>query len=305
VLGGVILLFLCAFEAMLYAYRGQLPDKPVHTASPDPMLLFKKPPTIAFLFLLSIHCIPIAAIEPGLEPYLTAPPFNMTVEQVGLCLLIISVVDVVGAVITSPLQSIFGQIPILYATSAMMMLSLFGLALGPQTWVAVQLSFAPQSLGQLPLFVMAPAVMMRICRTYGLDPKDYAEIYMSIIAGLVAPIVAVFSVVAGAMIDAIGYRHWYLILAISVCSGPLVICWGFSPRTMGRPMAEMADESTDTEQHKERTLKLEQLEQEKRDKRDGFCGTPSDVILAKNGYSNGHSNGGSTDAKKARDVRAI
>jgi len=70
-------------------------------------------------------------------------------------------------------------------------------------------------------------------------------------------------------------------------------------------MAEMADESTDTEQHKERTLKLEQLEQEKRDKRDGFCGTPSDVILAKNGYSNGHSNGGSTDAKKARDVRAI
>lgn len=207
--------------------------------------------------------LPIGAIEPGLEPYLTSAPFNMSVPQVGLCLLIISVVDVLGAIFTSPVSALIGQIPLFFVGNGMLILSLFSLAFGPQTWLSVQLAFAPQSLGQLPAMVMTPAFMFRVCRTYGLDPKAYTEIITAMMAGLMAPVVGVFAAISGVVIDSIGFRNWYMILGIICCSGPPVMAWGFNARVMGKPLAPEASETTDAEYASQQQAKLKQEDQQK------------------------------------------
>lgn len=208
----------------------------------DPFALLKKPPTIGLLVALLICSTPVSTIEPGLEAYLTGTPFNLSVSQVGVVLLLIAVMDIFGATLAAPLAACLGQIPMLYLTVALTALSTFLLALGPQTWLAVQLSFVPQSLGQLPLFVLSPAIMMRVCRTYGLSPLAYLETVMAIVVGSSTVMLAVFSMTSGVLVDLIGFRSWYLVLGIMILSlAPTAIFWGFR----GLKLATAANGKTD------------------------------------------------------------
>ena len=257
ILGIVLLAFLVALQLLLSMAKGDLTNRQLSVEQPDAWNLIKKPPVIALLVAVIVNFIPVSAIEPALEHYLTGPPFNISVGQVGLTLVIVSVSDVTGAMIAAPLASTFGHIPTLYLTVAFMLVSTFLLAAGPQTWLAVILSFIPQSLGTIPSIVIAPAIMMRICRSYGLDPKVYSETVMAIITGACTAMMAVFSLVGGVAVDNLGFRKWFLILAFIICGSPPIIFWGFHPKVMKVPLAKMADEATDAEEHAKRVDKVQ------------------------------------------------
>ena len=68
-----------------------------------------------------------------------------------------------------------------------------------------------------------------------------------------------------------------------------MLWWGFSLRAMGRPLAEMADESIDNEQYKERAAKLDQKER-------------AATLEQKREQPAPTHGSGTTDAKKAREV---
>jgi len=257
ILGIILLAFLVALQFLLSISKGDLLNRGVQVEKPNTWALVKKPPVIALLIAVLVNFIPVSAIEPALEPYLTGAPFNISVSQVGLTLVIISVADVTGAMIAAPLSAAFGHVPMLYITVGFMLTSTFLLAEGPQTWLAVILSFIPASFGTIPSIVIAPAVMMRICRSFDMDPKVYSEVVMAIITGACTAMMAVFSLVGGVAVDALGFRTWFLILACIICVSPFVIFWGFHPSVMGRPLAPMADEETDAAEDAKRIEKME------------------------------------------------
>jgi len=246
-LGIILLLFLVGLEVFVRVASkvGPLEVRVPSNETPDVTLLLKKPPTIALMIVILVNTLPISTLEPALEPYLTAAPFDLSVQQVGLFLLIVSAADVLGAGLASPIAGAIGQIATYYGTTVMMMLSLFLLALGPQTWLAVQLAFVPMSFSNLPAFVIAPAFLLRICRTYGLDPKVYSETVMAVLMGSATGSLAVMSIVSGAAVQSLGFRKWMLVLAFVVCFSPLALFWGFHPKTIGKPLADEASSETD------------------------------------------------------------
>jgi len=250
------LLFMIAFE--IVAFGGSLKESKANSDedTPDLTMLMKKPPVIALMVVLAILVLPIAAIEPTLEPYLSAPPFNLSVIQVGLVLLLISCTDVFGAAIAAPVAGFIGQIPVLYCSCCLLILSCFLLAFGPQTWIAVQLSFVPMSLAQLPATVMAPAVLMRICRTYGLDREKYTEAMMSIVMGTVTAVLGLFALITGICVDLLSFRTWFVVLGGVVCVSPFVLSWGFNEKVMGMKLAPQADAETDAAEAKQKSAKV-------------------------------------------------
>ena len=143
----------------------------------------------------------------------------------------------------------------IYLAIALTVASTFLLACGPQTWVAVILTFIPQAFGTIPFVVIAPAIMMRVCRTYGLDPKAYAETIMAVITAGMACVFSLMSLVGGIAVDHMGFRTWFLIIAIVICTSPIAVFWGFNEKVMGKPLAPMADESTEAEEHAKRLEK--------------------------------------------------
>ncbi|KAL3904825.1 MAG: hypothetical protein SGPRY_011144 [Prymnesium sp.] len=256
ILGCAIFAFYAALQLLILKGKSELEFRALVVESPEPWLLIKRPPTIAVMVAVVINFMPVAAIEPALEPYLTAPPFNLTVNQVGLTFFILSITDFIGAGVATPVASVLGHVPMLYLTVFLLLLSTFLLSLGPETWVAVILSFIPQSLGCIPAFVIAPAIMMRICRSYGLDPKAYSETFITIINGATGVYTGIVALISGAAVDALGFRKWFFISACIMCVSPLVILWGFNPKVMGVPLAPAADADVDAEQHAKRLEKL-------------------------------------------------
>ena len=129
--------------------------------------LFLRPPAMALLLINFVGVFPLAAFEPGIEPYLTNPPFQVSVGLVGMMYALSAVADLVAAGSTMLMVGLLGQRPLMMAGACLIGLGQLTLALSPQTigWVAVGLVLL--SFGVWPVFVLSAQLLMRVCRTYG------------------------------------------------------------------------------------------------------------------------------------------
>ena len=135
------------------------------------MTLLTKPPTIALLLLFLLQLLPIAAYEPAMEPYLTSAPYNLSVQQVGVFFVLVAAIDISVAAAAPALDSIGGSMPVLYLASLLGIGGNVLLGVGPMVYGAVLGGFAIISYGTIPVMVLIPPLLIRICHTYDLDAK--------------------------------------------------------------------------------------------------------------------------------------
>jgi len=200
-----------------------------------------RPPIVAIFITIVIIMIPVTAYEPAIEPYLTSEPFNLTVEAVGYCFLAVGIFDLTGALASPLILKMYGQVGTFFAIPVFGFTAMMLLARGPQTLAVVISAFGISSFGVVPVSVAGSQLMMRVCRTYDLDPKRYSETISSTFAAVVTGSAAVFGTLAGITVEAIGFQNWVFISAWLMLLTPIVTYIGFNPRVMGRPLAQASD----------------------------------------------------------------
>jgi len=112
-----------------------------------------------------------------------------------------------------------------------------------------------QSLTQGWMLVIASPLMMRVCRSYALEPKMFAETIFSALWASFCLSFVVFGPIGGAFISAIGFRDWTLVTAIIILFVvPAATYIGFHPKVMGVELAPMPVEGETATTHKQAPL---------------------------------------------------
>jgi len=222
------------------------------TAGVKASLLVLRGPTIGLMVILGLGIFPMAALEPAIEPYLTRPPFNCSVQQVGLFFLMLTVSDMVSAGIGAAMVGFLGHVPSILVSSCLQILGGLLLAFTAQHFWTVWGSFFPFSFGMLPVYVAASALLMRICRTYNLDPKAYTEYISSLLTTTLTVAMGVWAPVAGSLVQHIGFRPFCMIAAaVAALEIPITLV-AFSEWAIGGKLAVPIEE---TEEHKAEVAK--------------------------------------------------
>jgi len=210
-------------------------------------LLFK-PPTTAVVLVIFLVIVPVSFLEPGLSPYMEAEPFNLTPSGVGVLFGVSAVADIAAAVLAGPITPILGH----FALTCICCVSLVGgsmlLAVGPQVYGAVIGGIVLLSFGIYPVVISCTSLLMRVCRTYGLEAKEYSEIIAAVVGSAFGLGMALSNTVGGHILDAVGFQQAYLVAGLTVLAIPFVLAVGFSPYVIGRPLAPMADYETESVQ---------------------------------------------------------
>jgi len=208
-------------------------------------LLFK-PPTQAVVLTIFLVIIPVSFLEPGLSPYMESEPFNLSASGVGVLFGVSAVADIAAAVLAGPITPILGH----FALTSLCCISLVGgsllLATGPQVYGAVICGIILLSFGIYPVVISCTSLLMRVCRTYGLDAKEYSEIIAAVVGSAFGLGMALSNTVGGHILDAMGFQKAYLVAGLTVLAIPFVLGVGFSPSVIGRPLAPMADYETES-----------------------------------------------------------
>jgi len=205
------------------------------------------------IFMLAV--LPLSANEPAVEPYLTSPPFNLSVPQVGLFFLICASFDMVMAGVAAGVVQLIGHIAALYLAPLISVTGNILVGVGPQTYGVFLLSFGLLSLGMMPVFVASSALLMRVCRTYDLDPKAYAEYISAMVMGTLTLSMGIFGAISGPLVQVMGFRHFVLLGAGFQIIAPIAVYIGYNEKVMGRPLAPRWE---DTEEGKEEARKKEE-----------------------------------------------
>ena len=88
-------------------------------------------------------------------------------------------------------------------------------------------------------------LMLRLCRTYGLNPKDYSEVISSGFVFALGAGMAVGGAVGASVTQAIGYQRTNLYFAIAILCTPFLLLTAFHPSVLKAPLApETIDETT-------------------------------------------------------------
>ena len=90
------------------------------------------------------------------------------------------------------------------------------------------------SFGIYPVVISCTSLLMRVCRTYDLEAKEYSEIIAAIVGSAFGLGMALSNSVGGHILDEVGFQKAYLIAGLSVLAIPFVLGLGFSPWAMGR-----------------------------------------------------------------------
>jgi len=108
------------------------------------------------------------------------------------------------------------------------------------------------SAGAYPQFIIGLQMLMRICRTYDLDPRAYSELISSVIMATMMSTMGFGALGMGAILEAVGFRKTFLIFACLTASLPAIILTGFHPKLIGKPFAPPPDDETEGQQEMKR-----------------------------------------------------
>jgi len=231
--------------------------RPIRSQPVEAWELLKRPPVWAIAIVVCDIGLP-AAMQPSLfEPYLSQAPFRLTPSSVGIVFGVLGVADIVAAALTGSFTLVVGHITLINIGLLLLITGCFLLALGPQSYGVFLGGCVMMNLGAYPVLICSMSLLLRVCRTYGLEAKAYSEVIASLVVTSVTLAMGVGSIFGGAIGDAIGLRGIYLVVACICCALPLVFAIGLSPAVLGRPLAGAADSETDAAQERIRQQGLE------------------------------------------------
>ena len=162
-----------------------------------------------------------------------------------------------AAALAVPMAIFIGQVAMLYLAFFLIVTSTLCLAVGPRTWLAVMLAFIPNSLAVVPTIIISGQLLLRVCRTFDMDPKVYGNVIASLVGSVTTATLGSFALIGGAIVEAVGFRMWHFILTLTFMVVPFVLFWGFHPMAMGRPLAQEASRQTDAEEEHKREKRAE------------------------------------------------
>eukprot|EP00966_Prymnesium_polylepis_P009895 228294-Prymnesium_polylepis.1 len=137
----------------------------------DPRDLLLKPSIVASVLITVAFVVPSASAEPGVEPYLTAPPFNLSVDDVGLIFSLGGLSQVLGTLLAPLGAMAIGHLGSIYLAALVAFTAQLLNARAPQLLGIYISCSVVQSLTQGWMLVIASPLMMRVCRSYALEPK--------------------------------------------------------------------------------------------------------------------------------------
>jgi len=246
---------LCVLLLSALAFRVRDASSAVSNEAVSAFDLLARPPVWAVVVVTGAITLPLAMTSPLFEPYLSAPPFNMNPGGIGLLFGLLTICDIVGAVVTGTLQYVIGQLPLIHGSLVLLVLSCILIGVGPQTFPVFIVGCTFMSV-VLPVLITATSLLLRLCRTYGLDAKAYSEVIAALLMSSVTLSMGLGSSFGGLLGATIGCRAAYASLAVVLLCVPPVFAAGMHPICLGRPLAPMADEDTDAQQT---TLKAHNL----------------------------------------------
>jgi len=215
-----------------------------HERLPQPTAIalpfLRRPPVIAVLATVVLLALPISLAEPSFEPYLSAPPFSLGPGAVGTIFGIMALADLVGALCSAPLARTLGQLPVMYLAPAVMIAAIMLLVHGPKRLFVVQLAAVLFSFALYPAFVVGSQLLLRIARTYDLDPREHSEVVAAAMMGSFSLAICAGGMAGGAMLDHSGFEATWSFGAYCIAPVPLVLFAGFHPAVIGRPLAPIA-----------------------------------------------------------------
>ena len=96
-------------------------------------------------------------------------------------------------------------------------------------------------MGGMSAFVVSSLLLMRLCRTYELDGRAYAEIIAAGVnlAGTLG--LTIGSLASGALSERYGFREMAKILSVGGIISGFIFLVPFHPWLMGRPLAPVID----------------------------------------------------------------
>jgi len=247
----------CSCTISVLALARRIPRDGKGRQEVDAYLFLSRPPVLAICVIIVAVFLPLSLCEPTLEPYLTSSPINLSVGHVGTFFGLVSIGQIFGAVLSGPLIKQVGQLPLLIFPPAILAGSLFVVAFAPKSLATVSIGFSGWSLVVWPIVVAASQLLLRVCRTYELDPKDYSEVIAALLMGTISVTLGVGGIGAGYLADAVGVRLAFGIGGMIVLPAPLAVIWGFNPKVMGRELAPFADETTEKELDAKREAALQ------------------------------------------------
>jgi len=206
--------------------------------------------------LTTLYCIPQASLvvvacgmsiftlgffEPTLLPYLTEYPFKMTTGQVGLLMTGTSIMMGITAAVAGPAQYVCGQLVqmvfgMIMVASAMALFAFKSPDAYPQFTVV---AYVMACGGVMILFVAATELLVRVLRTFDINPNEHAEalsagVSLSFTAGLVGG-----SLFGGLMVEQLTFRGATKVLFFIMAALPFVTVIPFHPVFMqGKTLAK-------------------------------------------------------------------
>jgi len=245
------------FVGVVFAGDQSRPPKHEEKASFSKLLCH--PPSIAILVCLGLALLYFSAMEPGLQVYLAAAPYYLDPGSVGTVFGITAVSNVLFAGFSGPIAGIIGQLQTLLCGFALLLAGCFMLAVGPEKLDVVVAGAMLLSGGAYPSFVVGTQLLLRLCRTYDLDPKAYSEHIATACLVTTMVFMGTGAMAAGGILAAVGFRGMFLIFGFMNIALPIILLTGFHPAMVGRPLAPMASDDTDKEEAEKRKKTADEL----------------------------------------------
>jgi len=199
--------------------------------------LYSKPPVIATLCANGIVMIPMALVEPTLEPYASSEPTFLTPFQVGLVLAAMSIGAITAALFVGFVSKRVGQIVPTVAGYVLIVAGMSCFAYAPKNVGYFILALVCMGMGGMSAFVVSSLLLMRLCRTYGLDARAYAELIAAGVnlAGTLG--LTIGSLLSGALSESFGFRRMAEFLSLGGLVSGLILLIPCHPMVMGRKLA--------------------------------------------------------------------
>jgi len=205
--------------------------------------LYSKPAVLATLFANGIAMLPMALVEPTLQPYAATEPTFLNEGEVGLVLAAMSIGAITAAVLAGLVAKRVGQIiPTIFGYVLIVTgMSIFAYA--PKSVGFFVLALVCMGMGGMSAFVVSSILLMRLCRTFELDGKAYAELIAAGVnlAGTLG--LTIGSLSSGALSEHLGFRKMAEVLSFGGIASVFIFLVPFHPWLLGRPLAPLAEAS--------------------------------------------------------------
>jgi len=243
-LGSFLLLHASAFLLLCGTMEH---SKIARTASRSSLTTVFSFPQCAVVVISCALCVfTLGFYEPTLLPYLTSAPFHLTTGQVGLLMTGTSLVMGVTAAVAGPAQYVCGQLVqttfgVLLTAGSMALLGFVSPFDYPQFTVV---AYIVSSASVMVIFVSAAELLVRVLRTFDIDPAEHAEgisagVSFSFTSGLTSG-----TLLGGVLSQHLGFRESCRVIFFVVVSLPAFLIIPFLPVFMnGKTLAKSLSNS--------------------------------------------------------------